>query len=50
MRGATHESTCVCEVILERYRISRLMVSKSRGQEEAGLCDEPVSYLQAALL
>ena len=24
--------------------------SESRGQEEAGLCDEPVSYLQVAPL
>ena len=24
--------------------------SESRGQEEAGLCDKPVSYLQIALL
>ena len=30
--------------------IIKIHGSESRGQEEAGLCDEPVSYLQVAPL
>ena len=32
------------------YTLIKPHSSESRGQEEAGLCDEPVSYLQVAPL
>ena len=36
--------------LLNKYFIIKTHGSESRGQEEAGLCDEPVSYLQVAPL
>ena len=40
------------EIVVNRFRGSGIKAhgSESRGQEEAGLCNEPVSYLQVAPL
>ena len=38
-----------CTTVIKQYTI-KTHGSESRGQEEAGLRDEPVSYLQVAPL